>query len=106
VKAATGGLFVVLFALIGEAVRPKWFAGLFAAAPSIALAGLIITVVDKGVGAASASLLGMTFGAAGLVTFALVARPLLDRFRAVAASAIALMAWSVVAVGGYLGVFH
>lgn len=101
-KAAIGGIFVVAFALLGEALRPKWFAGLFGAAPSIALASLIITVIDKGDHDASQAGLGMMFGAVGFVVFAALVRPLLDRLHAVAASMIALGAWTVVAVGGYL----
>jgi hypothetical protein len=47
-KAIAGGVLVVLFALLGEGLRPKWFAGLFAAAHSVALASLLVTVIDKG----------------------------------------------------------
>ncbi|MEA2502248.1 MAG: hypothetical protein QOD01_2359, partial [Actinomycetota bacterium] len=39
-KAVNGGLFVVAFALVSEALKPKRFAGLFSAAPSVALANL------------------------------------------------------------------
>ena len=35
-----GGLFVSLFAIIGDVARPQSFAGLFGAAPSVALATL------------------------------------------------------------------
>src|SRR5205807_3388129 len=48
VKAVIGGLAVLGFSVIGEAARPKRFAGLFAAAPSVALASLAITVLSKG----------------------------------------------------------
>jgi len=44
----TGGLFVSLFAIIGDVVRPKSFAGLFGAAPSIALATLGISWAQHG----------------------------------------------------------
>ena len=43
-----GGLFVSLFAIIGDVVRPKSFAGLFGAAPSIALATLGIAWAQHG----------------------------------------------------------
>jgi uncharacterized membrane protein (GlpM family) len=102
VKAAAGGTLVVVFALLGEVLRPKWLAGLFSAAPSIAIAGLIVTVVDKGDHAASQAALGMVFGAAGFVVFAACARPLLSRFHAVLASALACVAWVVVALGSFL----
>lgn len=102
IKAVTGGLFVVVFALLGQALRPKAFAGLFAAAPSIALASLIITVIDKGEHDAAEAALGMMVGAAAFVVFASLVRPLLERMHAVAASSIAVCAWLLVAVGGYL----
>ena len=46
-KALIGGLAVVGF-LIGQAGHPKRFAGLFSAAPSVAVASLAMTVVAKG----------------------------------------------------------
>lgn len=93
---------MVAFAVLGHGLRPKWFAGLFSAAPSVALASLLVTVVDKGHHDASVSALGMVFGAAGFVAFALTVRPLLARLHAVAASAVAVAVWLVVAVGSYL----
>jgi hypothetical protein len=47
-KGLVGGVFVAAFALIGESVQPKSFAGLFSAAPSIALAALTITLLTDG----------------------------------------------------------
>ena len=52
-----GGLIVSLFAMRGEALRPKSFAGLFSAAPLIALATLSITIHQK----------GLAFAAEGIV---------------------------------------
>lgn len=43
-----GGTFVAGFALIGDIFRPKSFAGLFGAAPSIALATLTLTIARTG----------------------------------------------------------
>jgi hypothetical protein len=106
VKAVAGGTFVLLFSLLGEVLQPKRFAGLFSAAPSIAIASLIVTVIAKGDYDASQSALGMIFGAAGFVVFALLSRPLLNRMHAAAASAVACTAWAVVAIGGYLAVLR
>jgi hypothetical protein len=39
-----GGIAVSAFAALGDSLRPKSFAGLFGAAPSIALATLLITL--------------------------------------------------------------
>ena len=43
-----GGIAVSAFAALGDTLRPKSFAGLFGAAPSIALATLLITLSQKG----------------------------------------------------------
>jgi uncharacterized membrane protein len=43
-----GGIVVSLFALLGDVFRPKSFAGLFGAAPSIALATLGLTIHHEG----------------------------------------------------------
>lgn len=43
-----GGIAVSAFATLGDALRPKSFAGLFGAAPSIALATLFLTLSQKG----------------------------------------------------------
>jgi len=102
VKAIAGGTFVLLFALLGQVLQPKWFSGLFSAAPSVAVAGLIITVVDKGDHEASLSAIGMMFGAVGFVVFAICVRALLVRHSALVAAALACVAWLVAAIGGYL----
>ncbi len=43
-----GGAVVSAFALLGDLFKPKSFAGLFGAAPSVALATLGLTVTDMG----------------------------------------------------------
>jgi hypothetical protein len=43
-----GGVVVSAFAVVGDILRPKSFAGLFGAAPSIALATILITLSQKG----------------------------------------------------------
>jgi hypothetical protein len=48
IRLLAGGLVVSAFALIGDIVRPKSFAGILGAAPSIALATLGLTFVAKG----------------------------------------------------------
>jgi uncharacterized membrane protein (GlpM family) len=106
VKALNGGLFVVAFALLGAALDPKRFAGLFSAAPSVALANLSVTIVDKGPRDARQSAIGMLVGAAALVVFCLVARRSVERFKAAIGSAVACAAWLVVAVAGYLVVLR
>jgi hypothetical protein len=106
VKAVAGGILVVAFALLGESLHPKRLAGLFSAAPSIAIAGLVVTVVAKGDVAASREALGMIVGAAGFVVFAACVRPLVGWLGSAGASAIAAIAWIGVAVGGYEVLFR
>jgi hypothetical protein len=43
-----GGIFVSAFAILGTVFKPKSFAGLFGAAPSIALATLALTIRNEG----------------------------------------------------------
>jgi hypothetical protein len=74
-----GGLVVSAFAILGDVLRPKSFAGLFGAAPSVALATLGMAVVQHG-----------TFAFA--VTFSVV----VER-QTIAAFAAGLCAWAIVA---------
>ena len=47
-RFVAGGLIVSAFAIAGDMLRPKSFAGLLGAAPSVALATLGIAVVQQG----------------------------------------------------------
>ena len=81
------------FALISEVVAPKRFAGLFGAAPAVALAGLTVVLLSKGHHDAHENSIGMVAGSAGMVTYAATVVPLLRRTKAPAAAAVALGAW-------------
>ncbi|MEV0694625.1 DUF3147 family protein [Streptomyces sp. NPDC050388] len=96
-KAFIGGLFVVGFALVAEAVQPKRFAGVFAAAPSVALAGLSLTVLFKGNLDAATAARGMVAGAPAFTAYCLVDVPALGRLGAVRGSAAALVVWCAAA---------
>jgi hypothetical protein len=48
IRFFVGGIVVSSFAIIGDILRPKSFAGLFGAAPSVALATLALTVAGDG----------------------------------------------------------
>lgn len=97
IRAAAGGLLVVAFALISEGLRPKRFAGLFSASPAVAIAGLTITLIDKGPHVAHEDALGMVVGAVALVAYAAAVIPLLHKFRAGVAATLALTAWLLTA---------
>ena len=105
-KALAGGSLVVVFALLGEMLEPKRFAGLFSAAPSVALASLTITILDKGPDEARQASIGMVVGAVALVVFCVAARWTVARYEAAGGSALACVAWFAVAIGGYLAVLR
>jgi uncharacterized membrane protein (GlpM family) len=97
VKGLAGGLLVVTFAFLSEGLSPKRFAGLFSAAPAIALAGLSIVLLDKGAHEAHENAAGMIAGSAGIVAYAGAAVPLLRRVKASVAAIAALAAWAAIA---------
>jgi hypothetical protein len=102
-KAVNGGLFVVLFSLIAEMIMPKRFAGLFSAAPSVALANLIVVIISKGQGEGIADTHGMVIGAFALSLSCLVGVAAVRRYRALAGSSVLLLAWLAAALAGYAG---
>lgn len=96
-KGLAGGSLVTVFALLSECLSPKRFAGLFGAAPAVAIASLTIVVLDKGSHDAHENAVGMLAGAAGMIAYAAAAIPLLRRISAPRAAAAALGAWFGVA---------
>ena len=96
-KGLAGGGLVVVFALLCEAVKPKRFAGLFGAAPAVALASLTIVLLTKPVHDAHENAIGMLAGCAGMAAYAAVVVALLKRTGGKRASALAMGAWVLVA---------
>ena len=70
-RVVAAGLLVCVFALIGELVKPKRFAGIFSAAPSVALASLVVVLVTEGSGNLRLELEGMILGAVAFVVHSL-----------------------------------
>jgi uncharacterized membrane protein (GlpM family) len=101
IKGLIGGLAVFAFSLIAECGRPKRFAGLFAAAPSVALASLATTAATKGVKGTVPYARGMLIGSAGMLAYCLVSPFLIERLHALAGSIISWLAWFVAAGGLY-----
>jgi len=64
-----GGLVVSGFALLGDLFKPKSFAGLFGAAPSVALATLSLTVSKQGTEYAATEARSMILGAIALLIY-------------------------------------
>jgi hypothetical protein len=96
-----GGAVVSAFAMLGDVLRPKSFAGLFGAAPSIALATLGIAVYQHGVVYAALQTRAMTAGAIALAVYCVAVCHLLVRARlgAVPATLVSLVIWLIVAFG-------
>lgn len=65
-----GGVIVSFFAVLAEVFRPKSFAGLFGAAPSIALATLGITIAGHGKSYAAIEARSMIYGAMAFLLYA------------------------------------
>ena len=86
---------------LGDALRPKSFAGLFGAAPSIALATLLITLSHKGAPFASVEGRSMILGAFALAAYSWSACRLLKKFMVASwlAATAALVVWFAVAFG-------
>jgi hypothetical protein len=105
-KALAGGIFVVVFSAIGQVVRPKRFAGIFAAAPSIAAAGLLLAVLTRGLREGVNEAEGMMLGTAAMVVYCAVSLVTVERLHALAGSTVAWLAWALVAGGLYLVFFR
>jgi hypothetical protein len=101
VRFVAGGLIVSLFAVLGDVLRPKSFAGLFGAAPSVALATLTLTIAKKGPSYVATEAQSMLVGAVAFMVFACLVCQLLMRLRASALTATTtmLVAWIAVAFG-------
>jgi hypothetical protein len=95
-KALVGGTAVVAFAALGEVLRPRGLAGMFAAAPSVALAGLAVTSVASGSSSATAQAVGMVAGAVALVVACLVGIESVKRLGALRGSLGAVAVWLLV----------
>jgi hypothetical protein len=103
VRFVVGGLIVSVFALIGDTLRPKSFAGLFGAAPSVALATLGLTISMNGKPYAAQEARSMIAGSLALFLYALVTMWLILKWRlhAGAASVLAIAVWLAVALGAW-----
>src|ERR1051325_8516433 len=96
-----GGVVVSAFAMLGELLRPKSFAGLFGAASSVALAALGIVLYRNGADYAVLQSRAMMAGALALAIYSVVVCQLLirARLRAAMATLLSFVVWLVVAFG-------
>ena len=99
IRFIVGGLFVSAFAVLGDILKPKSFAGLFGAAPSVALATLILTIQSQGPRFAAAEARSMIFGAVAFLFYAWIVCQVIMRFK-LSASIVAsagILIWLTVA---------
>jgi Protein of unknown function (DUF3147) len=101
IRFLIGGAVVSAFAAIGDMFKPKSFAGLFGAAPSVALATLGLTIVHSGKLYAATEARSMIAGAIAFFVYALSVSYVMMRFprRALFATAALLPLWFAVAFG-------
>jgi hypothetical protein len=96
-----GGLIVSAFAVLGDILRPKSFAGIFGAAPSVALASLGLAFITRGSAHAAVEGRSMVVGALALGCYSLlVARLLLHyQWNPIVATGLSWLLWLAVAFG-------
>ena len=96
-----GGLIVSAFAVVGEVVRPKSFAGLFGAAPSVALATPTLTLFTEGKHYAALEARSMIAGAFAFLGYTLACVYFMGRrhLRAAPTTVALLAVWGILALG-------
>jgi hypothetical protein len=101
IRFVVGGALVCVFAAIGDVLRPKSFAGIFGAAPSVALATLSLTIARQGKAYASVETRSMIIGAFALVIYSVVCVRLMGKYRihALRAASAAVGVWLACAIG-------
>ena len=101
IRFVVGGVAVSVFAVLGDVLRPKSFAGLFGAAPSIALATLGIAIAQHGAGYAAIEARSMMIGAIALWLYSRGVCRLMERHRvsALLATGLMLALWLACAFG-------
>ena len=104
IRFLVGGVVVSFFAMLGDVLRPRNFAGLFSAAPSVALATMALTIHQDGKVFAAQEARTMLIGAASFLVYAALVSFVLRRYRPSALkAAIALLpVWFAMAVGSWL----
>lgn len=102
-RFVVGGLVVSLFAVIGDVLKPKSFAGLFGAAPSVALATLALTVATDGKTYAALEARSMIVGACGFFFYAFCCMRIMTKHtvRATPVTIAGLAVWLACTLAGW-----
>jgi len=101
-RFVVGGLVVSLFAVIGDVLKPKSFAGLFGAAPSVALATLALTIATDGKTYAALEARSMIVGACAFFVYVCCCMWVMTKHtvRATPVTIAGLAVWLACALGG------
>jgi hypothetical protein len=101
IRFLIGGIAVSFFAVLGDLFKPKSFAGLFGAAPSVALATLGLTVASDGKLYAATEAGSMMAGAVAFFVYTSCVSWMLmhGRLSALWVTLSALPIWATVAFG-------
>ena len=102
VRVLAGGALVVAFAMLSDMLKPKMFAGLFGAAPTVATASLLVNGLAMGPAKDEKYATGMIAGAVGLIVYGAAAALAVKHLGSVAGSVVAWVAWLVPAAVIYL----
>jgi hypothetical protein len=97
IRFVVGGLIVSVFSMLGDLLKPKSFAGLFGAAPSVALATLSLTITTRGRFYAATECRSMVLGAVGFFFYAWGVSRLLMRYKlpALSTTAVFIFFWFI-----------
>jgi uncharacterized membrane protein (GlpM family) len=104
IRFLIGGVVVSAFALLGGLLKPKSFAGLFGAAPSVALATLGITAAKQGNSYAATEAHSMMAGALAFLAYASCVSAIMmhRKVTALAVTICAMLVW----FGAAFGLWH
>lgn len=104
IRFLVGGVIVTLFAALGDVLRPKSFAGLFGAAPSIALATIGLTLRQHGKAYVAFEVRSMILGAVAFCCYAALVSWLLRRYKlgALTTTVAVMPVWFAVSFGLWL----
>src|SRR3954447_11023915 len=96
-----GGLVVAAFAVLGDMLKPKRFAGIFGAAPAVALSTLALTYTQQGSGDVTIMGRSLMAGAVGFLVYSLVVSLMVDHIEwpSWLIAGVAWFVWFAVAFG-------
>jgi hypothetical protein len=101
-KGLLAGAVVMLISVLAASVKPKMLAGLFGAAPSVAIASLLVTSLwQRSPERAALDGRGMVCGAVGMGAYCALAVFLIPKLGPWLGSIIPWAAWAVISFGLY-----